>query len=179
MVCRLRLPGEADGDGTLALYDADRHLQKSSTPSRVVVRQTAWVSDWWQVVLAVSGSLVAVWLSLVALFCLLGRRYDDPARLRDALRLLPDVLRLLRRLAADPAVPRGVRVRLVLLGIYLVLPIDVVPDFIPVIGYADDVVLIALVLRSVARRAGADALDRHWPGTPEGLATLKQLAGVR
>jgi uncharacterized membrane protein YkvA (DUF1232 family) len=160
VVCRLRLPGEADGDGTLALYDADRHLQKSSTPSRVVVRQTAWVSDWWQVVLAVSGSLVAVWLSLVALFCLLGRRYDDPARLRDALRLLPDVLRLL-------------------LGIYLVLPIDVVPDFIPVIGYADDVVLIALVLRSVARRAGADALDRHWPGTPEGLATLKQLAGVR
>jgi uncharacterized membrane protein YkvA (DUF1232 family) len=72
-----------------------------------------------------------------------------------------------------------VRVRLVLLGVYLVLPLDLVPDFIPVIGYADDVVLIALVLRSVARRAGADALDRHWPGTPEGLGTLKQLAGVR
>jgi uncharacterized membrane protein YkvA (DUF1232 family) len=123
--------------------------------------------------------MLVVWLALVALFYLLGRRYDDPARLRDALRLLPDVLRLLRRLAADPAVPRGVRVRLVLLGVYLVLPIDLVPDVIPVIGYADDVVLIALVLRSVARRAGADALDRHWPGTPEGLGTLKQLAGVR
>jgi uncharacterized membrane protein YkvA (DUF1232 family) len=123
--------------------------------------------------------MLVVWLALVALFCLLGRRYDDAARLRDALRLLPDVLRLLRRLAADPAVPRSVRVRLVLLGVYLVLPIDLVPDFIPVIGYADDVVLIALVLRSVAHRAGADALDRHWPGTPEGLGTLKQLAGVR
>lgn len=88
------------------------------------------------------------------------------------------MLRLLRRLAADPAVPRGVRVRLVLLLGYLLSPIDLVPDFLPVIGYADDVLVVALVLRSVTRRAGADALQRHWPGSPEGLRVVEQLAGL-
>jgi hypothetical protein len=68
VVCRLRLPGEADGDGTLALYVADQHLQKSSMPSRVVVRQTAGVSDGWRVVLAAGGSMLVVWLALVVLF---------------------------------------------------------------------------------------------------------------
>jgi uncharacterized membrane protein YkvA (DUF1232 family) len=65
----------------------------------------------------------------------------------DALRFLPDLLRLLRRLAADRTVPAGVRAALLLLLAYLLLPIDLVPDFLPVIGYADDVLLVALVLR--------------------------------
>jgi uncharacterized membrane protein YkvA (DUF1232 family) len=89
---------------------------------------------------------------------------------------MPDLVRLLRRLAADPTLPRGVRVRVVLLGLYLALPIDVVPDVIPVIGYADDVLMVIVVLRSVTRRAGPQALDRHWPGTPDGLRTLRTLA---
>ncbi len=58
--------------------------------------------------------------------------------LREALRLLPDVLRLVRRLATDPTLPRGVRIRLGLLLAYLACPIDLIPDFIPVLGYADD-----------------------------------------
>ncbi len=62
----------------------------------------------------------------------------------------------------------GVRVRLVLLLVYLASPIDLVPDFIPVLGYAADAVIVALVLRSVTRRAGHDALQRHWPGTSKG-----------
>ena len=56
--------------------------------------------------------------------------------------------------------------RLWLLLGYLALPIDLVPDFIPVLGYADDAIVVALVLRSVVRRAGPDAIERHWPGTP-------------
>ena len=127
------------------------------------------------------GVLVAVavaWLAIVVLLLGVGRRYDDPPRLREALRLLPDVVRLLHRLARDRALPRGVRVRLVLLLAYLALPIDLVPDFIPVIGYADDVIVVVLALRSVARAAGTEALDRHWPGSPEGLRTLQQLAGL-
>jgi uncharacterized membrane protein YkvA (DUF1232 family) len=98
--------------------------------------------------------------------------------MRDALRLLPDLLRLIRRLAADPTVPTGVRVRLGLLIVYLASPIDLIPDFIPVLGYADDAIIIALVLRSVTKNAGPDALRRHWPGTPDGLHLVQQLAGT-
>ena len=94
------------------------------------------------------------------------------------MRLLPDLVRLLKRLAADPEMPRGVRIRLGLLIGYLALPIDLIPDFIPVLGYADDAVIVAVVLRSVARRAGPDALDKHWPGTPDGLAALRKICGL-
>jgi len=62
-----------------------------------------------------------------------------------------------------------------LLG-YLALPFDLVPDVIPVLGWADDAIVVALVLRSVVRRAGPEALARHWPGSPEGLAALRRLA---
>jgi uncharacterized membrane protein YkvA (DUF1232 family) len=71
-----------------------------------------------------------------------------------------------------------VRVRLWLLLGYLAMPIDLVPDVIPVIGYADDAIVVALVLRSVVRRAGPDAVVRHWPGTPDGLAAVQRLTGT-
>jgi uncharacterized membrane protein YkvA (DUF1232 family) len=99
--------------------------------------------------------------------------------LSEALRLLPDLLRMLRRLARDRSVPRAARVRLWLLLGYLAVPIDLVPDFIPVVGYADDAIIASLVLRSVVRRAGADVIRRHWPGTTDGLAALSRLAGLQ
>ncbi|MBO9520823.1 MAG: DUF1232 domain-containing protein [Nocardioidaceae bacterium] len=132
----------------------------------------------WGLLAGVIGGLVLVWLLLVVALYLVGRRQDDPTTLRAALRLLPDVVRLLRRLAGDPSLPRGVRVRLVLLIGYLLLPLDLVPDFIPVVGYADDAVVVALALRSVVRAAGPGALERHWPGTAEGLRVVERLAGV-
>lgn len=72
----------------------------------------------------------------------------------------------------------GVRLRLLLLLVYLALPIDIVPDFIPLVGYADDVVVVALVLRSVIRAAGSAPFGRHWPGSDAGLEIIRQLAGV-
>jgi uncharacterized membrane protein YkvA (DUF1232 family) len=81
--------------------------------------------------------------------------------MKEALRLLPDLLTLLRRLTADRALPPGCRIRLVLLLVYLASPLDLVPDFLPVIGYADDVIIVALVLRSVIRKAG----QAPWNGT--------------
>jgi uncharacterized membrane protein YkvA (DUF1232 family) len=99
--------------------------------------------------------------------------------LGEALRLLPDLLRLLRRLAADAGVPRAARVRLWLLLGYLAIPIDLVPDFVPVVGYADDAIIVSLVLRSVVRRAGAPVVRRHWPGTDNGLAALGRLTGLQ
>jgi uncharacterized membrane protein YkvA (DUF1232 family) len=99
--------------------------------------------------------------------------------LRETLRLLPDLLRLLRRLAGDTDVPRIARVRLSLLLGYLAIPIDLVPDFVPLLGYADDAIIVALVLRSVVRRAGAPVIRRHWPGTDDGLAALARLTGLQ
>jgi len=133
---------------------------------------------WWQLLVAVGGGLLLLWLALITTLWITNRNTPDQATLRDTLRLLPDVIRLLRRLATDPALPRGVRVRLWLLLAYLLSPIDLIPDFIPVLGYADDALVVALVLRSVTRRAGSDALASHWPGTPAGFRTVARLAGL-
>lgn len=129
--------------------------------------------DWAWSLAGVLGGFLLLWAVLVGL---LWATRPDELRLRELMRLLPDVLRLIRRLAADGSLPVGVRLRLWLLLAYLASPIDLVPDVIPVIGYADDAVVVALVLRSVVRRAGGQAVDRHWPGTPEGLAALRRLA---
>jgi uncharacterized membrane protein YkvA (DUF1232 family) len=126
----------------------------------------------WSLIGVVAG-LLLLWLLLIAV---LWATRPDEMRLRELLRLLPDVLRLVRRLAGDSTLPRGIRVRLWLLLCYLALPIDLVPDFIPVLGYADDAIVVALVLRSVVHRAGSDAVARHWPGTPQGLDALRRLA---
>ncbi|MFF5213088.1 YkvA family protein [Streptosporangium sp. NPDC000396] len=128
----------------------------------------------WKVLAGIAGGVLLFWLALVA-FLVMAR--PTGSALSQTLRLLPDLLRLIARLARDSDLPRGVRVRLWLLLGYLALPIDVIPDFIPVIGYADDVIIIAFVLRSVIRHAGPDALTKHWPGTPEGLTTVRRLIG--
>jgi uncharacterized membrane protein YkvA (DUF1232 family) len=124
---------------------------------------------------ALAGGLLVLWLALLGLLWLC--RPDD-LTVREALRLLPDVLRLVRRLSADRGLPVSVRLRLWLLLGYLLSPIDLVPDVLPVVGYADDAVLVAWVLRSVVRRAGDAALARCWPGTPAGLAVVRRLAGL-
>ncbi len=126
----------------------------------------------WSLVGVLAGVLL-LWLIVMAVLWV--TRPDD-LPLRELLRLLPDVLRLVRRLAADGTLPRGVRLRLWLLLAYLALPIDLVPDFIPVLGHADDAIVVSLVLRSVVRRAGPEALARHWPGTADGLTALRRVA---
>ncbi|MDT5154505.1 MAG: hypothetical protein QOI01_6238 [Mycobacterium sp.] len=129
----------------------------------------------WSALIAVAVGLIIVWMALLIALAVI--RPKDLS-VTDALRLLPDTVVLLRRLAADPQLPRGVRVRLLLLLVYLILPIDLVPDFIPVLGYADDAIIVAAALRSVVRRAGPGALDKHWPGTPEGLHAVRRLTGI-
>lgn len=132
-------------------------------------------SFWWDLLIGVAAALLLAWLALVAALVLIRPR---GGLLREALRLLPDVLRLVRRLAADKTLPRGVRIRLGLLLAYLALPIDLIPDFIPVLGYADDAIIVTAVLRSVVRHAGIDAVRSHWPGTDDGFAALTRLTGI-
>ena len=115
-------------------------------------------SSWWNLALGVVAGLVLAWLALVIGLILVRPR---GGLLREALRLLPDVLRLIRRLAADKTLPHGVRIRLVLLLAYLAIPIDLIPDFVPVLGYADDAIIVTAVLRSVVRRSGLDAIRAH------------------
>lgn len=134
--------------------------------------------NWWDAVIAIIGGIVLVYAVLLTLLALYARKHPDTVGMRDALRLLPDLLVLLRRLTADRTLSGGLRVRLVLLLAYLASPIDLVPDFLPVIGYADDAIIVALVLRSVIRKAGHAPLERHWPGTPAGLTLIRRLAGM-
>lgn len=130
---------------------------------------------WLDVVIVVVAGLALLWAALLVVLWLAK---PQGSLVKESMRLVPDLLRLLGRLVRDRSLARGVRVRLWLLLGYLALPIDLVPDFIPVLGYADDVVVIALVLRAVVRRAGAEAIDRHWTGTPDGLAAVHRLAGL-
>src|SRR5262245_60487770 len=130
---------------------------------------------WWQTLIGVAVALLLIW---VALLVALVVAKPGKAQLKEALRLLPDLLRLLRRLAADRTLPRGVRIRLGLLLAYLAIPFDLIPDFIPVLGYADDAIIVTAVLRSIVRRAGIDAVRRHWPGTDDGFAALSRLTGL-
>ena len=130
----------------------------------------------WSTLAAVVGGLVVLWLTLVVVLWRAQRHNPRATNVRDVLRLVPDVIRLLRRLTGDRTLLRGVRFRLWLLLIYLISPIDLIPDFIPVLGYADDAIIVAVALRVTSRSAGPDALRRHWPGTPARLAAVLALA---
>lgn len=132
-------------------------------------------SFWWDLVIGVAAAILLAWIALVVALIIVRPR---GSLLKEALRVLPDVLRLIRRLAADKAMPRGIRVRLGLLLAYLAIPIDLIPDFIPVLGYADDAIIVTAALRSVVRHAGLDAVRAHWPGTDDGFAAVVRLAGL-
>ena len=123
---------------------------------------------------AVVASLVAVWLLFIVVLWIFRPRGTNLGQL---VRIVPDVLRLVRQLIGDGSVPFGVRAALVGLLAWLLNPIDLIPEFIPILGPLDDVVVAVLVLRSVRRRLGEDDLRRRWPGTPEGYDLLSGVLG--
>lgn len=132
---------------------------------------------WLSIVIGVLCALVALWLVLLALLWWTSRRLNRRLDLRATLRLVPDVLVLVRDLARDRSLPRRVRWGLYGLLAYLLLPIDLVPDVIPVLGYADDAVVTILVLRWVLRTAGEEVVRAQWRGSDEGLEAVLTLAG--
>jgi len=117
---------------------------------------------------------VAVWACFIALVWVLRPR---DVRLGELVRLVPDILRLVRDLLRDRSVPMAVRLSLVFLLAWLLSPIDLIPEFIPVLGPLDDVVVAVIVLRYVRRRLGEDDLRRRWRGTPEGFELLGPVLG--
>jgi uncharacterized membrane protein YkvA (DUF1232 family) len=127
-------------------------------------------------VLAVVAGLLLVYLVLLTSLWRYARARPETVRLRDSLRLLPDLLRLLRRLAGDRSLPRGVRIRLVLLLAYLASPIDLVPDFVPIAGQLDDAIVVVLAIRLLLRGGGPRLLSEHWPGPARSLEFIRRLA---
>jgi len=122
-----------------------------------------------RIVVALLIAFLGAWLLLVAALWLMRPR---DVRLGELVRLVPDLLRLVRSLLADRSVPGRVRIALIGLLAYLINPIDLIPEFIPVLGPLDDVIVAILVLRYVRRRLGDDELRRRWPGTAAGYELL-------
>jgi uncharacterized membrane protein YkvA (DUF1232 family) len=89
-----------------------------------------------------------------------------------------DCIVLVRRLLRDPRVPRARKLALALLVAYLACPIDLIPDFLPVVGQLDDALIAGWVLRGLVRGAGPGLLREHWPGEADGLRLISRLAGV-
>jgi uncharacterized membrane protein YkvA (DUF1232 family) len=127
---------------------------------------------WWSwLLLALAVSLV-VYAAFVGLLVVAGRRDDA----RAFVTLIPDCIVLVGRLVRDPRVPRGRKALLFALAGYLMLPFDLVPDFIPVAGQLDDAVVVALVLRSLLRGGGEPLIRELWPGPERTLALIMRLA---
>jgi uncharacterized membrane protein YkvA (DUF1232 family) len=117
------------------------------------------------------GLMVVLYAGAVLALVVVGRRSDA----RALAGFIPDCLVLVKRLLADPRVPRRRKLLLVLLVGYLATPFDLVPDFIPVAGQLDDAIFVALVLRAVLRSGGEELLQEHWSGPPRSLELVRRL----
>jgi len=129
------------------------------------------VTGWLRAVLVAVALMVATW----ALLVVLARRLP-PGLLRDLASFVPDCVTTIRRLRGDPRVPRRAKVVVALAGLWLLSPIDLLSEFLPVIGPLDDVLVVALALRYAARQVPREVLVAAWPGEPR---LLERLLGGR
>lgn len=123
--------------------------------------------DWLTALAIAVGCLLASWAVLV----LLARRLP-PGILRDLAAFIPDCVTTVRRLRKDPRVPRGAKIAIVFAGLWVASPVDLIPEFLPVIGPLDDIVVVALALRYAGRKVPRDVLLAAWPGEPRLLERL-------
>jgi uncharacterized membrane protein YkvA (DUF1232 family) len=130
--------------------------------------------NWWEWLVVCLAVFAFVWAAFVAWLFAAGRREDA----RALAGFIPDCIVLISRLIRDPRVPRRRKLLLAALVGYLALPFDLVPDFIPVAGQLDDVLVVAFVLRRFLRSNGADLLYEHWPGPERSLALVLRMAGT-
>jgi uncharacterized membrane protein YkvA (DUF1232 family) len=129
--------------------------------------------SWWPATAAGALATLALYALFVTGLALAGRKETA----RALAWLVPDCIVLFRRLLADPRVPRHNKLILGALILYLAMPIDLVPDFIPVAGYLDDAIIAAFALRHLLRASGGALIEEHWPGTPASLQLTLRLAG--
>jgi uncharacterized membrane protein YkvA (DUF1232 family) len=127
---------------------------------------------WLAWLLPAASAVLALYALFVGALLLAGRRHDAQALAR----FIPDCVVLFRRLLSGKRLPRRRKLLLVASIGYLALPFDLIPDFIPVVGHLDDVIVVALVFRSVLRGSGASLVREHWPGPPASLNAITHLA---
>jgi uncharacterized membrane protein YkvA (DUF1232 family) len=124
--------------------------------------------------LIAGGVLVGLWLLAAVVLMVIGRRTIA----RELVTFLPNLARLFRGLLGDERVPRSSKVLLLLGGFWLASPIDLIPEFLPVVGPLDDAIVAGLVLRHVVKRAGPDVVKDHWRGDPKTIGLLLRAARV-
>ena len=124
--------------------------------------------------MAALGVLLVIYVVLVVGLILAGRRVAA----KELATLLPNLVLLFKDLAKDPEVPRGPKVWLAIGTVWLLSPIDLLPEFLPVLGPLDDAVVAALILRHLVRRAGPEVVRRHWRGEPTTLEAILRAAGI-
>jgi len=118
--------------------------------------------------------IVALYLVLVLALIISGRHVAA----KELTLLVPNLVLLFKDLLRDPAVPRGPKIALGIGVVWLISPIDLLPEFLPVLGPLDDAVVAALVLRYLVRRAGPDVVRRHWRGDPATLDMILRAARI-
>ena len=96
--------------------------------------------------------------------------------MKQLLRALPALARMIGRLVLDPALPRSAKLALLAAAVYLVSPFDLIPDFIPIVGYLDDVLVAAIVLDGVLNYVDRGLVLRYWPGSADSLEKLARTA---
>jgi uncharacterized membrane protein YkvA (DUF1232 family) len=120
-----------------------------------------------RLVLIAVGFLVATW----ALMALLARRLP-PGAAKDLASVLPACVATARKLRTDPRVPRRAKVAVVIALLWVLSPIDLIPEFLPIIGPLDDVLVVALAFRYAAHRVPRAVLFEAWPAEPRILERL-------
>jgi len=120
-----------------------------------------------RIVLIAFGCLLASWAVLILLAARL-----PPGLMKELVRFLPACVTMIRRLRHDPRVPRGAKIAVLIAMVWVISPIDLIPEFLPVIGPLDDVVVVALALRYAGRRVPRSVLLEAWPGDPRLLERL-------
>jgi uncharacterized membrane protein YkvA (DUF1232 family) len=107
-----------------------------------------------------------------------GRSLQGRQLVTDAVFMLPNIVKLVGRLIKDPRVPRRAKITLGLAAAYVVSPIDLIPEVIPVVGWADDVVLMMFAIDALIDRAGTDIVEEHWDGPGDLLALVRDVVSL-
>ncbi|HEY4752660.1 MAG TPA: DUF1232 domain-containing protein [Candidatus Limnocylindrales bacterium] len=124
--------------------------------------------------LGVAAVLITLWIACLVVFWVVRPKGVSTGTV---IATIPDLLRLLRSLVADPTVPLDVRIVLVGLLAWIISPIDLIPEFIPGLGPIDDIVVAVAALRFVRRRVGLAEMRARWKGSADGFAVIARVVG--